>query len=225
MLAHAGLGQLVLADGDLIEDVNLSRTHGTSPDSIGTAKVVSAADMVSHISPETVVQAFATAFPTTDLLAAMRDVDAIIACVDNVHTRNELNRFALRYGVPLIDLGTTITEDPFRVDGHLSVVLPGHHCLRCLGHVSDPLLEEARDQARRGDYGMRHGRPQVVSLNGLLASAAVTEVLKLITGFAGPADESREWHYEPITGEFRTVQLSPGRCRECMWYGLKADDA
>jgi molybdopterin/thiamine biosynthesis adenylyltransferase len=225
MLAHAGVGQLILVDGDAVEDVNLSRTHGTSPESLGQSKVASALAMVERISPETLVVPISEPFPSKHLLATLRDVDVLVACVDNVHPRNELNRYALRYGIPLVDVGTTITPEPFRVDGHLSLVMPEGHCLRCAGHVSDILLDEQEAAARRGRYGLGEGRPQVVSFNGLLASAAVTEVLKLIAGFGGAKPGSREWHYDPSSGELRSIQLLPGRCAECGRFGLKGDAA
>ena len=223
MLAHAGVGRLVLVDADLVEEVNLSRTHGTSPASIGSKKVDVAMSMIRHISPETEVSTVAEAFPSEDSLQALREADAVVACVDGVHPRNELNRFALRYAIPLIDLGTTITPAPFRVDGHLSLVMPGSHCLRCAGHVSDALLAEISEVNRRGEYGLGEGRPQVVSFNGLLASAAVTEVLQLICGFAFREQGSCEWHYDPVAGELRRIDLPSGRCRECVWYGMKGD--
>jgi molybdopterin/thiamine biosynthesis adenylyltransferase len=225
MLAHAGTGRLVVVDADALEDVNLSRTHGTSPATVGQRKVESAKAMVERISPETEVVAVAEAFPTKALLHDLRDVDVLVACVDGVQPRNELNRFALRYAIPLIDVGTTITPEPFRVDGHLSLVMPGSHCLRCAGHVSDALLGEELEPARRGRYGLNEGRAQVVSFNGLLASAAVTEILKLITGFSGASPGSREWHYDPVRGELRAVRLAAGRCRECTWYGMRGDAA
>jgi molybdopterin/thiamine biosynthesis adenylyltransferase len=225
MLAHAGVGRLVIVDADIVKDVNLSRTHGTSPAVVGKKKVKTASDLVRRISPETDVVTIPEAFPTKKLLTELRDVDILVACVDGVQARNELNRFALRYAIPLIDVGTTITPEPFRVDGHLSLVMPDSHCLRCAGHVSDVLITEEQEAARQGRYGINEGRPQVVSFNGLLASAAVTEVLKLITGFAGPKQGSREWHYDPVRGELREVQFAPGRCRECTWYGLKGDHA
>ncbi len=225
MLAHAGLGRLVMADADVVEDVNLSRTHGTSPDEIGQAKVQSAKAMVERISPETTATAIRAAFPTTELLRELRWVDVLVSCVDTVHARNEINRFALRYGIPLLDVGTTITPDPFRVDGHLSLTIPGSQCLRCAGHVSDALLAEEQEAARQGRYGINEKRPQVVSFNGLLASASVTEVLKLITGFAGEVGGSREWHYDPVVNEFRPVGLAAGGCSECSWYAMRGDDA
>lgn len=68
---------------------------------------------------------------------------------------------------------------------HLGLAMPEGYCLSCARHVSNVLLDEQDAAARRGQYGFGEGRPQVVSLSGLLASAAVIEVLKPITGFAG----------------------------------------
>lgn len=225
MLAHAGVGRLVLVDADLVEEVNLSRTHGTSPASLGSKKVDVARSMIERISPETDVSTMSEAFPTDSSLRALREADVVVACVDGVHSRNELNHFALRYGIPLIDLGTTVTPDPFRVDGHLSLVMPASHCLRCAGHISDGLLAEYAEANRRGNYGLDEGRPQVVSFNGLLASAAVTEVLQLICAFGIREQGSREWHYDPVAGELRRIDLVSGRCQDCDWYGMKGDRA
>jgi len=225
MLAHAGAGRLVLADADVVKDVNLSRTHGTSPELIGQSKVAIARQMAVRIASESEVIGVKEAFPSRSLLMVLRDVDIIIACVDNPLARSELNRFSLRYAIPFIDLGTTITAQPFRVDGHLSVIVPGSHCLRCLGHVSDAALEEEAAAARIGQYGLNDARPQVVSFNALLASAAVTEALKLLTGFAGASRTSKEWHYNGISGELREIRIAEGRCNECQWYSNKADAA
>lgn len=225
MLAHAGVGHLILVDADVVKEVNLSRTHGTTPEAIGEFKVATAGRLVARISPESKVTTVEEAFPSRSLLRVLRDVDVIISCVDNPNARNEVNRFSLRYAIPLIDLGTTISEEPFRVDGHLSVVVPGSHCLRCLGHVSDVILAADAEAARGGRYGMSEGRPQVVSFNGLLASAAVTETLKLLTGFAGNSFTSMEWHYDAVGGELRRIKTADGRCRECSWYSFKGDGA
>lgn len=225
MLAHAGVGHMMMADADDVEDINLSRTHGTSPDLIGQAKVSIARSMVERISPETRVTAMEEAFPTARLLRELKRVDVLVSCVDTVHARNEVNRFALRYGIPLIDVGTTIAPDPFRVDGHLTLVIPGSACLRCAGHVSDAIVADEGGAARERRYGINEKRPQVVSFNGLLASAAVTEVLKLITGFGGAIAGSREWHYDPVANELRPVGLASTRCRECNWYAMVGDQA
>lgn len=221
MLAHAGIGGLVLVDGDRLEEVNLSRTHGATPTLVGMDKVTVARRLVRRIAPTCRVRTIHDNFPCREGVDQLRDVDAIVSCVDNPFARDEINRHCLRYAIPLIDMGTTITEEPLAIDGHLTVVIPGSRCLRCLGHVSDAMLAEWRAVGHEGKYGMQEGRPQVVSFNGFLASAGVTEALKILTGFAGSAIASSEWHYEPLTGRLTRVQVGNTPCRDCLGYALR----
>jgi hypothetical protein len=224
MLAHAGVGNVVLAEADVVKKVNLNRTHGTTLASVGRLKVRVARDMINAISPTTNTVPIAEMFPTPKLVEHLRDVSVIVSCVDDLHARDELNRFALRFGVPLIDLGTTITQEPFGVDGHVSSVMPEGHCLWCAGHVSDHLLAVEGEAARRGKYGVG-GQPQVVSFNGLLAGAAVNELLKIVTGYAGELVGSRELYYDGVSGELQRVMISPAGCPQCSWYSFRGDHA
>jgi len=223
MLAHAGVAMTVLADRDVVKDVNLSRTHGTRPNTIGNPKVEVARDLFTSILPDADVIAIRDDFPTSTLLSEFRDVEVIVACVDNVHARNELNRFCLRYGIPLVDVGTTITRGPLQIDGHLTRFVPGSQCLQCAGHVTEGLLAEEAEHARQGKYGVNSRRPQVVSFNGLLASAAVTEVIRIVTGFDEQVSSSREWHYDGVRGELRSVSLGDHPCHACVSYALLGD--
>lgn len=54
--------------------------------------------------------------------------------------------------------------------------LPGMSCLRCMGIITDDRL---RQEAQ--GYGAAGARPQVVWVNGVLASAAVGIFVKLFT--------------------------------------------
>jgi molybdopterin/thiamine biosynthesis adenylyltransferase len=223
LLAHAGVGGLLLVDRDRLEEVNLSRTHGATSALVGMDKVAVVRRMVRRIAPTCRVRVIRDFFPCREGVDRLRDVDVVVSCVDNPFAREELNRHCLRYAIPLIDMGTTITEEPLAIDGHLTVVLPGGRCLRCAGHVSDAVLDEWRAAAAGGKYGMQEGRPQVVSFNGFLASAGVTEVLKILTGFAGAAKESTEWYYTPLAGRLTKVHMGRARCRDCRGYALKPD--
>jgi hypothetical protein len=44
------------------------------------------------------------------------------------------------------------------------------------------------------------GAPQVISVNGVLASLAVTEVMRLVAGLSDDSS-SRHWRYEALRGE------------------------
>ena len=223
MLAHAGVGSLVIVDGDKVEPPNLSRTHGTTPRTVGRFKARVIRQFVARIDPSITVDAICEPFPSKRSITSLRDVDVVVSCVDSPFARNELNRFCLRYALPIVDVGTTITPDPLAIDGHITRCVPPHGCLRCAGHVSDAILDAWAADERNGKYGVDEYRPQVVSFNGLLASAAVTEVLKLVTGFARDGDHSTEWHYDPMSGELRSIQLPLSNCIDCEWLAMKAD--
>jgi molybdopterin/thiamine biosynthesis adenylyltransferase len=225
MLAHAAAGNLVIVDGDKVEQPNLSRTHGTTPRMVGRFKARVIRQFAVRIDPSIAVAAICEPFPSKRSIAALRDVDVVVSCVDNPFARNELNRFCLRYAIPIVDVGTTITPDPLSIDGHITRCLPPHGCLRCAGHVSDAILEAWISEERNGKYGVDEHRPQVVSFNGLLASAAVTEVLKIVTGFARDGNRSSEWHYDAMSGELRSIRLPTSNCSDCEWFAMKGDTA
>jgi hypothetical protein len=62
----------------------------------------------------------------------------------------------------------------------------------CCGFLSKEKLDAELAGLNRNYFENRAGEAQVVSLNGVVASQAVTEVLQLLTGFGGtglrPAD-------------------------------------
>lgn len=60
------------------------------------------------------------------------------------------------------------------------------------------------------------GQAQVVSMNGLLASQAVTEVLQLITGFAPIVDEHVIKKYDGLADTLQDWLVEPNRaCPRC----------
>ena len=67
-----------------------------------------------------------------------------------------------------------------RVGGQVALVLPGGPCLRCMGLITDARVEASR--LRRQGYAEAAPEPQVVSLNGSLASEAVTAALMVLAG-------------------------------------------
>jgi hypothetical protein len=70
------------------------------------------------------------------------------------------------------------------VGGNVITYIPGDFCLWCCEHLTEARLLEDRGGPKGYAQG-RAGQAQVVSLNGVLASQAVNEVVQLITGYAG----------------------------------------
>jgi hypothetical protein len=177
-LAHIGLGSFLPIDPDFIEDTNLNRLVGATMEDVrlGTAKVDIAERVIKGVNPAAeVVKCLAN---WTEVTAEIRDVDAIFSCVDSIACRNELETFARRFLIPLIDIGMDVHESSgeFSISGQVMLSMPGKPCMRCMGLVTDEAL--AKEAAR---YGAAGGKPQVVWPNGTLASIAVGFFIKLVT--------------------------------------------
>jgi hypothetical protein len=222
-LAYLGVGRLILVDADRVEETNLNRLIGAHPaptsrswfdrvlgrrtGDVGKLKVAVMDRMVHAIDPAITVDTFAEAFPSTETVQALRRADVLVACVDRIQVRDDLNRLAKRYLIPMIDIGIEITLDRGKsgdivaVPGRVTKVLADGPCLRCQGTVSDALLEAergGRPPGYAGDPALPD--PAVVTLNGLVASLAATEVLQLVTGFGGTHAPNCGWIYDGLAG-------------------------
>jgi len=91
--------------------------------------------------------------------------------------------------IPLRDIGIAIRTAGERLvtaDGQLVASQPGEPCMRCWFITDSVLAAERRDRAPGYDRNPdAPGDPQVVSMNGRLASEACNCVLDLITGYSG----------------------------------------
>lgn len=219
-LAHQGVGRIVPIDDELVEEVNLGRMIGTTPSDVDrTPKTAVMRRLIGAIDPDTCVEEIRGRFPEEKTLAAMKAVDLVVACVDSFLVREQVNAFCRRYHLPLIDVGMNIRtngEELERAEGQTVVVLPDSSCLRCTALLSDSVLERERKERPPGydlnPYAL--GDPQVVSMNGVLASEACNSALDLLTGYAGGARGAAWWGYDGRRGEITRYEL-PGRRALC----------
>src|SRR5205823_4527065 len=132
--------------------------------------------------------------------AIIEGCDIVVSCVDKHLPRALLNRLAYEKAIPMIDMGSA-----FRVDsgsrvvagaGRVVIVGPGRPCLGCWGHIDPDRIRieslSAADRASEAAAGYVEGadvpQPSVVAFNTMIAGAAVVELLRLVTGFAGTDD-------------------------------------
>jgi molybdopterin-synthase adenylyltransferase len=183
-LIHAGVGMLIPVDPDIVDERNLRRLVGATRDDVDrTGKVMIPARLADTVRPEVEVVPIEEEFPSTETINRLRLADVLVGCVDGWDTRDALNDFALQHRIPYVDIGASITPPAgqgMRVGGQIAIVMPDGPCLRCMGLVTDPRVAASR-QLRQG-YAEGVDAPQVVSINGTLASEAVTAVLMLIAG-------------------------------------------
>lgn len=198
-LAHLGVGELVLIDGDLLEPSNVSRVAGSSRRATKAYKVDLAADYAENLGLVRRVERHRR-FVGHEDLSLLGGCDVVVSCVDRHTPRAVMNRVAYSHLVPVIDLGTA-----FRVDrqgtvvgdaGRTVVVGPDRPCLACWGHLDpnalriEALSPEEREEEVAAGYidGANEPQPSVVAFNTMVAGAGVVELLRLVTAFAG-ADE------------------------------------
>lgn len=183
-LIHAEVGILIVIDPDIVTATNLRRLVGAVAADIDTTMKVDIAQRTAEaVRPSVIVRRFTEAFPSTATLAALRTADLIIGCVDGWDAGDDLNTFALTSQIPYIDIGIAVSPANargMRVGGQVAIVLPGGPCLRCMGLVTDARVEASR--LRRQGYAEAAPEPQVVSLNGSVASEAVTAALMVLAG-------------------------------------------
>jgi molybdopterin/thiamine biosynthesis adenylyltransferase len=221
-LIHAGIGTLVAVDGELVDGTNLRRLVGARRRDVDvTYKVDIPRRLAREIRPAVRVVAIAEDFPSERSLAQLRNVDVLIGCVDGWDVRDDLNSFALEHRIPYVDIGAVITPPTaglgVRASGQIAIVVPGGPCLRCMGLVTDARVEEAR--RRRQGYLADAAEPQVVSINGTLASESVTATMMLLAGSDSYVSRRR---YSLPPGVLREVAAKPDpQCRACRNAGLQ----
>ena len=200
-LAAAGIGTLMLADGDTVDLTNLQRQILHATGSIGAAKVDSARETLTRLNAETLVETIAARLEGDALDKAVERADVVLDCCDNFATRHAVNRACVRHRKPLVS-GAAV-----RFDGQVTVFDLRNSdgpCYECL-FPADAELEETRC-AVMGVFA---------PLTGIIGTVQAAEAIKLIAN-AGVTLSGRLLLLDALTMEWRSVRLSkdPG-CRLC----------
>ena len=225
-LAHQGVGKLIAVDDDTVDESDLGRLIGATAADIDTTLKVNVAErVVAGIDSSIRVVKIPERFPSPASIEALRGADVIVGCVDRLDAREAINELSRRYLIPLIDVGMSIRSNGeclASADGQVIASLPGWACLRCWFLTDDDLAAEQRDAP--AGYDRNHdapGDPQVVSMNGALASEACNCVLDLITGYSGGRRGALVWQYEGRSGHLEPCELPSRRpgCPACVQEG------
>lgn len=203
-LAHIGVGSIRLIDPQVIEPSNLNRFVGATKEDIDskTPKVEILRRVITAVRPWIKVETFQQKWQQAD--RAIKDAHVVFGCIDGYQERGFLEGAARRFGVPYIDVGMDvagISGGHYAVAGQIIVSLPRKPCMRCIGFLTPQRL--ATEENRYGDAGTN---PQVVWTNGMLASAAVGEFMKLRTPWSTFAND---FVWLELDGNSQTI--SPSR--------------
>lgn len=203
-LAYLGVRKFGLVDKDIASETNLNRLIGATEQDVQDrrAKVV-AERLIRSILPASEIEIVRESFITERGYAALRRASVVIGCVDGDPSRAILNEFCQAYDLPYMDIATdTGGEGETWFGGRILFSAHGDFCLRCMDLLDKKEVERALStEEQRRDWDRIYGVPRaalgatgpaVVSLNGVLASVAVTELMVEITGMR-PAKRHLEY--------------------------------
>ncbi|NML25599.1 HesA/MoeB/ThiF family protein [Zoogloea dura] len=197
-LAAAGVGTLVLADGDTVDLTNLQRQILHSQEGVGRLKVESGSDTLARLNPEVKVVPLAHRLEGDALEEEVGLADVVLDCSDNFVTRHAINRACVARGRPLVS-GAAI-----RFDGQVSVFdlrqadSPCYHCLFPEG--------EDVEEIRCAVMGV------FAPLTGIVGAVQAAEALKLLAGCGEPL-VGRLLLLDTLAMDWRTIRL--GRDPSC----------
>jgi adenylyltransferase/sulfurtransferase len=174
-LASAGVGRIVLVDGDAVDLTNLQRQILHTTERIGTRKAESGKATLATINSDVEVRAVSQRVGAEELAPLVREASVVLDCSDNFATRHALNRACVAHGRPLVS-GAAI-----RFDGQLAVFdrrradAPCYECLFPAGDAEDELCSVM------GVFA---------PLTGIVGTMQAAEALKLVAGDGAGLGES-----------------------------------
>ncbi len=187
-------GWLKACDPDLVEASNLPRIPYACPEDIGESKASIAQSYARRKAPNIKAFCYRDGIDSKKMQDFIKEANVIFGCVDRDGPRKILNRCAVRYVVPLVDIGSEIilNDDSYEAVGQVRIVIPGKTgCLMCSGVIDpsdaalDLLPEEIKKQHARAGYVRGTDQtptPSVLHLNGVASNLAVSQFLRLVFG-------------------------------------------
>ncbi len=178
-LALIGVGNLVVADLDMIENSNLSRSILYREEDCGHSKAGVSANRAREIYPEMRTEAFHGNIVYDLGLGVYRWADVILGGLDNREARVAINLAAARVGKPWIDGAIE------RLSGVARVFDPAvGPCYECtMSEVDWKMLEARRSCALLSRDEMEEGKvPTTPTTSSVIAGIQVQEAIKMLHG-------------------------------------------
>lgn len=201
-LASAGVGHLVLADGDTVDLSNLQRQILHREAHAGMAKVESGRRSLASLNAHTRIEVIAERLVGEQLEQAVAQATVVLDCCDNFATRQAINRACVRHRKPLVS-GAAV-----RFDGQVSVYdlrKAGSACYHCVFPEGED-VEEMRC-AVTGIFA---------PLTGIVGTLQAAEALKILAGCGEPL-VGRLLLIDALSMSLRTVRY--GRDPACVVCG------
>lgn len=236
-LGFLGVGSLIVIDPDELEETNRNRLIGAHHEDLipGTKKVDVAKRLINRVDPSIKVESIPKELRTEEAFSKIKKSNYVFGCVDNDGSRLILTELCSAFEIPYFDLASDIIKEESGLiyGGRVFINFDDNGCLCCCNEISlsDASMELEPEEARidRNEiYGVSQEYlaatgPSVVSIDGVVASLAVTEFMVMTTELRTP---DRFLHYHGHQGIVTIVKDEPQPdCYYCKYIRGKYDSA
>ena len=198
-LTAAGVGRLVLADFDRVDESNLQRQIIHRHADIGELKAASAARTVRALNPGVEVTTLDYSLDYDDFLEQADGVELLVDCTDNFPTRFEMNRVSLKTATPLVSAAA------IRWEGQVTAFdprAPHSPCYQCL--YPDENIESATCE----------GEGVISPLVGVVGAMQAMEAVNILLGHGQLSGVV--WLFDARAMEWQQMQLPKNpQCPAC----------
>ncbi|KAL7722244.1 putative molybdopterin-synthase adenylyltransferase [Entamoeba marina] len=166
-LAAVGIGNILVIDNDVVEEVNLNRQIIHSTDKIGVPKAQSAAEAMKKINPTIIINYKVIRLDEINGEELFKGCDVLVDCCDNHQSRYALSDVGVKLNIPVV------TGSVVRWEGHVTVLnYKGGPCYRCLY----PRMPATSLNATAKSVGV------VGMICGIIGSIQAMETIKILLG-------------------------------------------
>ncbi len=165
-LAAAGVGELVLVDGDVVEASNLNRQILFAFSDLGRPKARAAAECLQSLNPDLRMDVVERTVEERDLEPLLKGCNFVLDCFDKNADRLAVNKECVHLGVPAAH---SFAQN---FSGEIFIVLPGKSaCLACALDENFPETETT---------------PIIGVTTGMIGTAMAATAILSLTGIGDP---------------------------------------
>ena len=188
-LITAGLGKLILIDGDIVELSNLHRQPLYGADDLNRLKVEVAKERLEQLNNKAVIVPIDKYFNEENGMSFIQDANVIIDATDNIQARQLIDKFSKEANVPMVYGGL------FRYEGQVAVLNVNGSSGYCELFPESPSGGDTCADA--GVLGM---------LPGIIGNIQALEAVKLIVGIT-PNLVGKLLVYDGLSHITQTIEL------------------
>lgn len=173
-LAAAGIGKLVLAHAGNVKPSDLNRQLLMTTDWLGKPRIESAERRLRELNPNVELVCVDENLSPDNAESLVRQADIVVDAAPLYVERFAMNGACVRQGKPLVECAM------YDLDAQLTTLIPQKTpCLACLYPESPP--------------NWKREFPVFGAVSGMIASMAVVEVIKLVTGIGELMTNRMQW--------------------------------